>query len=235
MFKNAIINVQNTYKALLIFIAISAGYVALRTGVETLVIGEIDLSNPDTITKIYLLSATVLTALVWALAQSLAYPIMGEYIERPTWKAHRAPGAFVRFFSFWFTLNLINLSCFLLIAILPTEDSTRESLQIMWIICQTAITPFGATVMFFGETTKNAMIQAANTMITQLPSYALICFISFFVIITLQINTQNIPDYLRPLLEVPSSYLDCFIFAYSWEICRRHREEEEENMDDLEF
>ncbi|MFP6581317.1 MAG: hypothetical protein VCD00_02035 [Candidatus Hydrogenedentota bacterium] len=234
MFKNALSHVQHNYQALLIYVGITAGYYALKLGIETWPGLDFSQDNMETIETLYLVVSGLVSSAVYAVAQTIAFLKMGENIERPVWKASSKPGAFVRFWAFWFSINLIILSTLLIIAILPMESSTQASLHLFWRFGQTVLLPFGATTMFYGSTTRNEMKLAGYSMIAQLPAYALICFIGLCVEVTLVGMQDGLPTQALPALAIIDSYAACFIFAYSWEICRKHREEEE-NMDDLDF
>jgi hypothetical protein len=234
MFSKALSHVQNCYKALLIFASIIAGFMAIRVGVETWIIERYDLDDSENLSQMFMILFGIGTALIYALAQALAFPLLGEYIERPVWKARREPGAFARFFAFWFTLDLLSVASIVLISISPADNSSKASMLFLWTMLQTIVTPFGAAVMFFGNTTRREISQAGNTMIAQLPSFALLCLMYYVLISIVQSISFSLPAYLLPFSEIITAYTECFVFAYTWEICRRHRELEE-NMDDLDY
>jgi hypothetical protein len=234
MFSAALAHVQRNYVALLIYAGITAGFYAAKLAVESWLITDITPNDLDAIGKIYLIVSGLVSAAVYAVAQTVVFSKMGEDIERPIWKASSIPSPFLRFWSFWFTINLLNISSLLIIAVVPMEASARDSLQLFWLFGQTILVPFGAATMYFGNTTTNEMRLASHTLIAQLPHVALICFISLSVEVTLIGMQGGLPTPALPALAVIDSYAACFIFAYTWEICRKHREEEE-NADDLDF
>lgn len=234
MFSAALSHVQRNYVALLIYAAITAGFIAIGTAVETWVLTDHSLEDSDGLGKLYIVLNSLTLAAILAIAQTIAFTRMATEIERPVWKASSIPGSFMRFWSFWFTLDLIQFSMFVVIAVFPMEPSGAQSLFTLWLCGRSILVPFGAATMFLGNTTRVEMRLAGVILVAQLPYVALICFIRFFVDVTLISMESGLPVFATPALQIIHSYVACFAFAYTWEICRKHREEEE-NMDDLDF
>ncbi len=234
MFKNALVHVQRNYKALLIYIAISASYFAARVAVEHFMLGKIERDSISTNQVTYLLVAGILTAVVIAMAQTLAFTRLARDIDRPFWKIEPGFRTFFRYCSFWFTLNYINIAALLFIGIAPFENDAKVSMSLFRVLYEVMFIPFGATVMFYGNTSRQEIVQALSTMLLQLPRFLLTEFFGLCFIGILDALQTSLPMASLPALAVIDAYFSCFIFAYVWEICRFNREEEE-NSDDMEF
>lgn len=229
-------HVQRNYVALLIYAAIIAAYLGLRVAIENWLIADFDLSALDSNAnaRYYILGAGVTTAATAAIGQAIAFLRMGEDIERPVWKVRQQPGALARFWGFWFTINLIAVTSSLLINLSPLELSTKESMQILYLFAEALLVPFGATVMFFGGTSRTDLANALSMMFHQLPGFLIIALLNFMASTFLTSLIRDLPSGALPALGIVSCYLDCFVFAFCWELCRNQREIEE-NMDDLDF
>jgi hypothetical protein len=238
MFRNALAHVQRNPKALLIFVVIVAAYFALRVVVEEAIIGALDAETLEQSDKVYLIVSGIVTAIVIAIAQTIAFTILGRDIDRPFWKVEEGLPTFLRFCSFWFTLNYINTAVFLIAVMSPVSDDARVSIEVLRSVLELLIVPFGATVMFYGNTTRAELGQAFHTMILQLPLFFLVGFFGLIfqsIQITLQAELIEIHSMTLPIIGAIGAYMDCFIFAYTWEICKRNREQEENADDDLDF
>ena len=233
-FSLALSHVQRNYVPLLIYAVIGAAFLGATVLIQTIVIDEVDLSGLEQGGRFYPILMGIATAVVFSIAKTIAFLGFAADIERPVWKAHQEDGAFFKFYAFWFTLGLIDVAGLNLIVLSPLEASTRQSLFMMWTVVSACMTPFGACVMFFGNTTRTELGLALHTMITQLPRMVLICFIGLLISGALQGLQLSLESYFLPVLAIVYAYFDCFIFSYCWELCRDQREIEE-NSDDLDF
>ncbi len=232
MFKNALAHVQHCYKALFVYVGITAGYVALKVAIETLLLGHIDTTTPNTT---YLIINLLLSVLIYSIAQAIAFPMLAREIEKPLWKVETNRTTFLRFFSFWFTINLAVNMFQLLFILAELSPDTKFSLIIFSLCLATTVIPFGATVMFYGNTTREEISQALNTMIAQLPYYLITFLCTFWLYWNfIGLKLSGLPDVASPILEIVSGYAECVIFAFCWELCKKHREERE-NSDDYDF
>ena len=193
-----------------------------------------DPNSLDSLDKTYLTVGGIVTALIVAIAQTLVFTRFAKDIERPMWKMAPGFASFFRYCSFWFTLNYINIAAMLFIFILSISDDAKFSLDLLRNVYQIYLIPFGATVMFYGNTSRHEMGKALSTMLLQFPRFLLVGLIVLIAYTFLQSLQQSLDPMASPLIRIIEAYIDCFIFAYVWEICRFNREEEE-NSDDMEF
>lgn len=236
MFKNALAHVQNCYKALFIYAGITAGYVALKVVVETFLLQQgIDTSDPESLTTQYYITTGLLDAFFYSLAAALAFPILGREIDKPLWKFEFNFTNVLHFFSLWFTLYLMIITARLLILLSNIPVESKESLIIYLLLGHTLLIPLGSTIMFYGHMSRETLGVAIQTLFSQFPYY-LATFIATFFLYTyfIQILSASFPPTALPLLEIVSAYAECVIFAFCWELCKKHREEEE-NSDDFDF
>ena len=235
MFKNALAHVQKCYKAFFVYAGIVGGYVALKVFAESYFLEGKEAGYVESLSNVYLIASGLITTVVYSAGQAFAFPMLGREIDKPFWKVEFNLSTFFRFFSFWFTLNLVAGTLQLLIIISDIPDSTKYNLIIWSFLIFSTVIPFGATVMFYGNTRREEIMQACSTMIAQLPYYLAVFICTFFLYFNLfQIQLVEIPNSLRPLLEIISSYADCVIFAFCWELCKKQRDELE-NPDDFDF
>lgn len=234
MFKNAMAHVQRNYRALLIFFAILTLYFALQNGLEFVLKGSVDFKENPSAERIYLLVVGISSAAIFSLAQTFAFTRMGTDIDRPRWKPLSTGQVMLRFFTFWFTLNFINTAALLLIAISLTNQDSQVSLELLRRIYEILIVPFGATVMFYGNTSRQEIAEAMTTFVRQLPQFMLLALFSLVLQSLMLVLQSNLPLWAFPLLSFTGAYFDCFLFAYAWEICLFNREELE-HPDDVDF
>lgn len=235
MFRNALSHVQRNPKALLIYAGISASFFGVLVLFEYMLIGIIKV---DTITQnqtVYVIATGTLTGVIIAIAQSLSFTLLGTDIDRPFWKPKAGGGAFLKTCSFWFTLNYINIAAVLFIGLSSFEDDTKQSLLLFQSLYEVLYIPFGATVMFYANSARYELGKALHTMLLQLPLFLLAGFFGLFFLSLLQTLQASLPPYSLPILAIIDAYFACFIFAYTWEICKRNREQEENADDDLDF
>lgn len=235
MFKNALAHVQHCYKAFFIYAGIVGGYVAIKVLAESYYLENKGAGDIESLSTLYLVASGLITTGVFSIGQALAFLRLGREIDKPFWKIESNFSTFIRFFSFWFTLNLITLTLQLLIIVPEIPADTKESLFICWLLFITTVIPFGATVMFYGIPGREEMAQACSTMIAQLPYYCAIFICTFFLYFYLiQIQASGLPDLALPLLEIIFVYIECVVFAFCWELCKKQRDELE-HPDDFDF
>lgn len=235
MLKQALSHLKNSPQAVFLYTGITVLYVALKVYGESLYMPDKQELELEDFPKHYLLISGLVTALFYATVQALIFPILGKEIDKPLWKIPQTIHSFIKFFSFWFAMHFLTLMLRLMIMQNDLLMDERANLFLMWLIFSTTIIPFGATIMFYGDTSIDGLKQTLSTIFGQFPYYLVTCLVTFFIYSTLySFIFTGIPDTAIPLLELVGSLTDLIIFAYCWEICKKHRDELE-NMDDLDF
>jgi hypothetical protein len=235
MLKAAFSHIFRCPKALLIYVGIIVGYVVLKTLVEEALIPKTDDMDIQSISKVYLVSTTIITSAIFAFAQALAFPMLGREIDKPLWKIQSTPSIIFQFFSFWLTLNFLLLTIDLLISLSGISNDDKFSIYLWWLMSAAFLVPFGSTVMFYGQTGWQEIKQAITTIFGQFPYYMGITFLTFFFyLIFVQLHSLNLPIWGTAGLQTLSTTIDCIVFSFCWEVCKKHRDEQE-TMDDIDF
>jgi hypothetical protein len=235
MLRIAMETVQLHVRALVLFLLITTLYFSAKLIVESQFVELVDFDANENQANIYVVVSSVLTAAIYAVAQSLAFSTFGREIEKPFWKVGTQRDALIRFFPLWMFLNLVNLLLLNSIPIFSSSSSNPNSLVLLWLVFSSTIIPMGATIMFYGNWGKEEIQLALSTFGHQLPRYFFICLFGFIVSNFLLSVIDEVPIYVRPFLVIVEGYFKCVIFVYAWFICRAHREMLEQSDDDFDF
>jgi hypothetical protein len=235
MLRTAVETVQRNIRGLLLYVIITTVYFTMKLAIENRYEHLVGVDADGAQVSIYLVVSTLITAVVYAIAQSMAFSTFGREIEKPFWKISNHQEAIVRFFPLWLLLNLTNLLFLNSIPIISSGTGSINSWLILWLIFSSTITPIGATIMFYGKCGKEEIESALSTFGHQIPRFFLICFFAFIVNNLLIGLVAGIPIYGKPFLVIIEGYFECVIFVYSWYICRNHREMLEQSDDDFDF
>ena len=234
MFKLACSHLKSSPKAVILYSGLIVLYAVIKVYGESIYLPDKKEMDLDDFPKNYLLLSGIITAIYFAIAQAIAFPIFGREIDKPLWKIPPTLVNFFKFFSFWFALHLLSLMLRLLIFQSDLVFEEQFNLYMTWLMFTTTILPLGATVMFYGDTSWTGIKQSLTTMFGQFPYYLGVCIITFFIYIYIHEIYPSLPNYALPIIELIGALIDCIIFAYCWEVCKKHRDELE-NMDDLDF
>lgn len=176
----------------------------------------------------------IIIAAGYALLLCVVFARIGREIDRPFWKVESDREAIRRFFSLWFILLLISILCGDLIGQLIT-DSPKDGqiLSLVWLFGNSFLIQVGGAIMFYGHCRKEEIAQAMSTLLHQLPLTLLAALVSFFFnSLVIEIMRAGIlPDLVTPVLDIIEGYGFCVVFAFTWLICMRHRDEESEDED----
>ena len=236
MIRDAFAALQRNYPALLLYIGITTGFYALKLAGETYLLEHYKADTLTGLSQSYLFLSGLVTAALYAVAQAIAFSKLGQDLDRPFWKVDSAKEALIRFFGLWFLLDLINLTLLIFTAVVPVDDGTRATLQVFWLMWAAFYVPLGATIMFYGHLRKEELKETLSTICHQLPSYFIISFFAFCVIVlVLSLSDSDIPLWSKPGLSIVDGYMKCFIFACTWYICRIHRDRQDDQEDDFDF
>ena len=238
IFSQAIQAVQRNLAAFGLYIMITVG-AGLAVVCGNYLMGD---PGPDTAwtAPLLLYEFAVDLALVaaTAFAQSIVFSRFGKEMDRPLWKVAGDLEALRRYFKLWFVLNVVVVVCFKLAIFLPIllgDDRYQGGLLWLFVFTAAACVPVGAAIMFSREFHWRTLAESLAPFRRQIGKAALLfcangLFLFFFL--ALLIPTEEHP-WLRPVVDVISSYFDCVIFAATWQVCRLDRDAPSET--DLEF
>ena len=235
MLKEGFSALQRNYKPLLMYLAVTVSYFTLKLAVEYFLKDQLDAEAAENFARWYFFGSGVLTAGVYAFAQSAAFSLLGEELDRPFWKIHGVWEGVKRFFGLWMLLDLLNLTSLIFVSVLPADEASLGMLQFLWLGGSSCIVPFGATVMFYGKVGKEEITEAFTTISRQIPSYFIMVMVTLGTAsLVLSIEAIGIPIWIKPALPIVDGYVDCLIFACVWHVCRIQRETQDD-IDDFDF
>lgn len=182
----------------------------------------------------YPFASDVLIAAGYAFAMCIVFGRIGREIDRPFWKIDSDWEVLRRFFNLWFILVLISI---LVIGLVGQflEASTEEGqiLFFIWLFGNSFLIQFGGAIMFYGHCRKEEIAQAMSTLMHQLPLTLLAALVSFFfnILVINILAEQILPKWGTPAVDIIDGYGTCVVFAFTWLICMRHRDDESEDED----
>jgi len=176
----------------------------------------------------------ILVAAGYAILISIVFARMGREIDRPFWKIETDREAVRRFFKLWFILFLLNILAMDLVGkMIVASPDEGQLLAVMWLVGYSFLVLIGGSIMFYGHCRKEEIAQAMSTLLNQLPLTLLAAIVSFFFnsLVLEILRTGILPDLATPALDIIEGYGFCLVFAFTWLICMRNRDEESEDED----
>jgi hypothetical protein len=228
--------VQRNIGALLFYICFTGGMSVARLLTDT----WFESLDKETISPLletgYPLLTEILLAAGYALALSVVFARMGREIDQPFWKVDSDWEALRRFFNLWFILVLLNILLANQANQLAADGGTQSegvALYLFSLLLNSLLIQIGGAIMFYGHVQKEEIGQAFTTLLHQFPRVLLAALVSFFfTILVLSIMSDEIlPKWATPTLQIIDGYGTCLVFAFTWLICMRHRDEESEDED----
>lgn len=233
--KDAFDAIQRNYLALAIYAGSLVAFSVIMMLLRDFVVYPVDDAEPI---PLYDLSSLVVTAVIYALIQSVAFGRLGREMDRPFWKIETDGEAIRRFFTLWFILDLANFAAIHLISTLVERQgalSSAVSLVYLWMVAAACIVPVGAAIMFHGRAGPQELGAALGTLVGEFPRALLIVIMALMILVLVLGLQESIPDWAMPMLVIVDAYADFFIFASTWLLCMNHRDREEDNDTDFEF
>jgi hypothetical protein len=240
IFPEAFRAVVRNSRALALYIGMALVVSTLRIVVTQALTGGKPPEDPGLTLRLFDFGGDLVIAVTWAFAQSVAFSWFGQDIDRPLWRTKGIKDALVRFFPLWLMLDLLIIVFVSLTNKFMSADPNSTVGQLMLLVfmtMQVIATPIGAAIMFHGELKWSELGQSLAPLGRQaFATVLLVVFSGCVVVIVFFLLLPAIRDYLllRALIEIPSGFADCVIFAATWYICIMDREAEDAD-DDFDF
>ncbi len=236
MIRDSLEALQRNLSTLALYIGITTAYYLLKTVGEQFLVNTYKLDSLTSLPQAYIFCSGIVTAALYASIQAVAFTRFGQDLDRPYWKVASGREGFTRFFAMWFLLNLSSMALLVGSAMLPLTESSRAFVQLLWLFWAACYPSIGATIMFYGHLGGEEIRQALTTIGQRFSSYVLIFFLAFCaIILVLFLAESGMPLWAKPGLSILDGYMDCFIFACSWYICRIHRDTQDEHDDEFPY
>lgn len=233
--KDAFEAIQRNYVALAIYAGSLVAFSLIMMLLRDFVVYPVEDAEPI---PLYDLSSLIVTAVLYALVQSVAFARLGREMDRPFWKIETDGEAIRRFFMLWFVLDLANFAAIHLINFLVESQgvlSSAVSLFYLWMVAAACIVPIGAAVMFHGRAGPQEVGAGLSALVGEFPRTLLIVVMALMILVLALGLQEVIPDWAMPMLVVVDAYADFFIFASTWLLCMTHRDREEDDDPDFDF
>jgi len=179
-----------------------------------------------------------------AAIQSVAFGALGKEIDKPLYKIGGSTDALKRFFTMWLLLNLVIWLLVEWVLWAGTNDHPTTGLALLFFwLWSVSYLPIGACIMFSGTTEPGEIGNSLAPLGRFFPGFlavALLLTVEFFF--GLYFAPSLAPQDNMSLNWIPgwsallalSGLIHCAAFAAVWEICRAHRDQDEET-DDFDF
>ena len=182
----------------------------------------------------YPIASDILIAAGYAFALCIVFARMGREIDKPFWKLESDWEVLQRFYNLWFILILMSILA-LRVSDQLAADSPEEGQLVffLWLFGNSFLIQTGGAIMFYGHCRKEEIALAASTLLRQFPLILLAALVSlFFNMLVLTILAEQVlPAWATPMLDIIDGYGTCLVFAFTWLICMRNRDEESEDED----
>ncbi len=228
-------------RALALYIALAMGVVSLKLAIMYALTGGGDMpDDPEMPVRLVELVTDLVLAGTWAFAQTVAFSWLGQDLDRPLWRIKGIRDAMARFFYLWLMLDLLIIVFSTIAGKLLEADITSPMGQFMLLLfmtMQVIAIPIGAAIMFHGELKWRELGQSLAPLGRQFfATFMVVAFSACILVALLFIVLPATADrlWMRPLIEIPSGFTECMVFAATWFICIMDREAEPEG-DDFDF
>ncbi len=165
-----------------------------------------------------------------AAALSITFCWLAGFVDKPLWKVKPGWTAVKTFFGLWFTLQLVAMLMFRVLASLARQEDGRElafALLLPALLYLSLIVPLGACCMFKG---RPYGLSCLNPLSDQAGAAFAVLLFSFLMTAWLQLTilqtTPEQPLYIIPLLDLLSACADFVVFAAIWVLCMADRDQD---------
>lgn len=242
MLREAFAAVQRNYTAYFLYLAIHVPVNAAIFYLWVLWLTPMSEELDSGLVRLVDVGTSVISAVVWALAQCIVFARIGRDMDRPDWKVSSDKESIKRFFAFWL---LLDLGIFLIVqlqAAAITSFGSEELAQMMELVKMLyaiMVVPLGAAVMFHGHVGRKEIGKAFSVLFAEFPFTLvamMIALCSHVVLMSLLVSLitaggRSLAAF--PVVDIVDKYVDCFVFSCVWFICMRNREQESDS--DLDF
>ncbi len=176
---------------------------------------------------------------VGAFAQTVVFSRLGRDIDRPLWKVRTDGEALKRFFMMW---ALINLTAYGLYRLAAMDFGDGDVTVINYLLLFTGLAallvsiPFGACIMFTGRVSSRTIGESLAPLTRQPGRTSVIFAIVLVQLILFDVTRQLLvsggdagPSLLARIgvgltSDILQTYLDCLVFAATWQLCMVDRD-----------
>lgn len=225
--------VQGNLKAFAIYIAITVTGGSLLTTASYLTGGP---AEPGTVTGASfaaLLALEVVVAVLFSLAQCIAFARFAREMDYPIWRIGSDRDAVRLFFKPWIALNLLYLiplvSASWAYEVLGNEDMAG-SFSLLGLFATVVYIPIGACIMFFGAVERPSTAECLAPLTRQFPKTLVVLLLSAAVVFMCQLmfGLTRSQEWLHPLIFIIFGYFDCVIFTAVFLVCMLDRQAPED-------
>jgi hypothetical protein len=193
----------------------------------------LDLTNAQ---KGLMFGSDIFVAAGSALAQCLAFTLLGKEIDRPVWRVDGMFDALRRFYFLWFGLKLMEIAFIRVQAAAFSIWGSGGPAPFFWgllFAMSVMIIPFGACVMFHGKMVWREIGEALLPLYRYASQVLALCLASLAILFLLLFIPAELDfnKWLDPGLEALYGVWECVVFIGVWLICITHRETPHENND----
>lgn len=202
--------------------------------------GDLD----DRTTELIDLAVNIIGTAISAALQAIFFGYLGKVIDRPLYKLDGAGEAIRRFFVMWLLLNMVMLAIseFTNRLMIDEHPAAMGVLTIL-VVWYVVYLPVGASIMFHGSAKREELSEALAPISRMFPQVILVLLLRMAeVLLLLTFGAAAIPTEEVSFMWVPGALalttmlvlLECVSFAAMWEICRVHRDTDDED-DEFDF